>query len=146
MGEVQSFTGIDPVHFAGGFYAKNFSIGQAIGNVENFVATAYLFRHHNNSNIGNFTNSGYLGLEIKSGSNKYYGWAQIDNVNVSTPTFRVVDWAYQDAAGAQINAGEGRPSNAVPEPTSCALALIAMGAGGLAVHRRRRQEQQVSVE
>ena len=137
-----------------GRFALNFINGNTIA-AASWGSNHKLFSYSagNKSTGGNFNNnksSGYLGLKFTTqGGDKYYGWMFIDSVHVgdgnSTPSsFRVVDWAYQDAAGVSINAGEGAPSNAVPEPTSCALALIAMGAGGLAVHRRRRQEQQVS--
>ena len=93
---------------------------------------------------GNFLQGadGYLGFRIPdAGHVANYGWVHLDNFTVApnASSYRVVDWAYQDNGGP-IKAGEG--PTAVPEPTSSALALIAMGAAGLAIYRKRKQDAQ----
>ena len=92
---------------------------------------------------GNFpttSTGGYLGIRfgLNSDANKYYGWMHIAQVDRTVPSFSIDGWAYETTADLAIKAGA---TVTVPEPTSCALALIALGAGGLAVHRRRRQER-----
>ncbi len=93
---------------------------------------------------GNFLQGadGYLGFRIPDANHTAnYGWIHLDNFTVApnASSYRVVDWAYQND-GSAILAGEG--PTAVPEPTSSALALIAMGAAGLAIYRKRKQDTQ----
>ncbi len=93
---------------------------------------------------GNFLQGadGYLGFRIPDANHTAnYGWIHLDNFTVApnASSYRVVDWAYQND-GSAILAGEG--ATAVPEPTSSALALIAMGAAGVAIYRKRKQDAQ----
>ena len=91
-------------------------------------------------------NNNYLGFTIPYAGdplNKVnYGWFKIDSYNAGTHTFRVADWGYEQVPNTPIKAGDTVGAAAVPEPTSSALALIAMGAGGLAVYRKRKQEKE----
>jgi hypothetical protein len=67
----------------------------------------------------------------------HYGWAQVSaNVDADSATFTLIDWAYQDVPNAEIKAGEGA---VVPEPS--ALALLALGAAGVAAVRRFRKQR-----
>jgi hypothetical protein len=85
--------------------------------------------------------TGYIGFRFSAGGGNYnYGWIQI-NPNITT-SYTIKDWAYQDAVDKSINAGQivDDPA-AVPEPST--LALLALGAGGLAIMRRRKKPEQV---
>ena len=95
------------------------------------------------STRGNFLTSagGYLGFVITAGAaSGDTGWIHIDNIAENSSTYNIKDWAYQ-TDGTPILAGDTGPT-AVPEPTSSALALIAMGAAGLAIYRKRKQDAQ----
>jgi len=72
----------------------------------------------------------FIGLQFPSGSNNYNAWVRVD-VNNSGGSFNVVDWAYENVPGVSIVTG------VVPEPVS-SLGLLAAGAAGVAVLRRRR--------
>lgn len=59
----------------------------------------------------------------------HYGWARIE-FGSAIGNRRLVEYAYENVAGASINAG------VVPEPSS--LGLLAMGAAGLMARRRKQ--------
>jgi PEP-CTERM motif len=120
-------------------YATALSAGSAIGSASNFGTGGKLA---SNAGFGPFepqwpTNGddAYLGFYITDGSsNKHYGWAEISAVaGASTDSFTLVGYAYETNPNESINAGS---LSDVPEPSS--LALVALGAAGLAILRRRR--------
>lgn len=82
--------------------------------------------------------TGFLGFKFTSGSNTYYGWAEMvidaSYVGHGGHGFSITR-AYYDDTGAAIKVGD--TVSAVPEPSTCALALLA--AGGIAAYRARRK-------
>lgn len=71
----------------------------------------------------------YLGLSFAANDLLYYGWVRV-SIDNAAGTFIVHDWAYE-TSGAGITAGT------VPAPG--ALALLAVGAGGLRILRGRKR-------
>ena len=123
--------------------AVNFPKKELVGPGGTLGTYGILFRHivydtGKTANAGKFGPSGgYLGIIINPSLGiTYYGWLHIDSVAADFSSYHIADWAYQDD-GTPIAAGY-----TVPEPTSSALALIAMGAAGLAIYRKRKQDAQ----
>ncbi len=77
---------------------------------------------------------GYAGLRIVSGADYNYGWAAL-SYNDATNQLTITGFAFESAVNTPILAGAG----AIPEPADSAL-LLACGAAGLALYRRRRAE------
>ncbi len=127
--------------------AANFQPGSAIGG-NNSGRSGALRRatiYAGNKNIyGDFATgqSGFVGFRFTIGVNGGgAGWLRL-KVEADTQGIpngvQVIDWAYNDAGGG-ITAGQGIGS-AVPEPSSKALALLALGAGGVLAWRKRRSQ------
>ncbi len=81
------------------------------------------------------THEGFVGLEFGILGGDTYGWARI-RVDLAQPdrSLTVLEWAYEDEPGVPITI----PA-AASEPGASGLALLAMGAAGLAEWRRRRE-------
>lgn len=79
----------------------------------------------------------FIGFRFDAGPVRLYGWARINLVNNGggSASLTVAEWAYEDS-GAAVRVGDTGSTPSAPEPHS--LALLAMGAGGLAAWRRRR--------
>lgn len=76
-----------------------------------------------------------------SGSGVHYGWLQYIRGDKVSNSGSIVDFAWNDVAGAPINVGQ---TTAVPEPSS--VTLLAAGMAGLALWRRRRRRRQLCSE
>lgn len=73
-----------------------------------------------------------VGFELGINGQKHFGWVRV-SVNLATAQYTLIDGAYQSAPGVPIEAGA-----VVPEPTS--LGLLAAGAAGVGLYRRRRED------
>ncbi|MBV9656513.1 MAG: PEP-CTERM sorting domain-containing protein [Verrucomicrobia bacterium] len=84
--------------------------------------------------------TGFAGFQLPGSKGGGKGWIRIELLNPDVhgnfTTVEAIDWAYNDAGGG-INAGQGIPP--VPEPSSKALALLALGAGGVLAWRKARR-------
>ncbi|MFN9373861.1 MAG: PEP-CTERM sorting domain-containing protein [Planctomycetaceae bacterium] len=82
--------------------------------------------------------TGYFGFKFTSGANTYYGWGEIELAPALSGTrghgFQFSRLYYENT-GAPIAIGD--TGGAIPEPSTCALALLA--AGGVAAYRARRK-------
>jgi hypothetical protein len=120
---------------------------QAYGNAFNGNVSNQLIDEDYDDNgsfesyTGNFTadnivgNTEYMGVKFHLNDNQFddlhYGWIGLDIQNAADLTGVVTGYAYETDADGPITAGAG-----VPEPS--ALALLAMGAAGLAMRRKQR--------
>lgn len=66
--------------------------------------------------------------DIAGGGDFIYGWARIET---GGGQLTILEYAYEDQADTSIQAG------AVPETSS--LGLLALGAAGISIHRRRKK-------
>lgn len=84
--------------------------------------------------------TGFFGFKFTSGANTHYGWAEISIHGQPMGQGYTITRAYYDnTPGASIIVGD--TGSAVPEPSTCALALLA--AGGVAAYKGRRKQAAV---
>jgi hypothetical protein len=81
----------------------------------------------------------FIGFRFDASGTTLYGWARITLELLSSnpqgqASLTIAEWAYEDSGAAIHLADTG--AQGVDEPAS--LALLALGAGGLAAWRRRR--------
>jgi hypothetical protein len=104
-----------------------------LGNESGFWKHTHTYGTHG-------TAEGFAGIKL---ANDDFGWLRFE---LSTSLFpadhpdltslTLVDWAYQSVPGASIHVGD---PDSIPEPSS--LGLMALGAAGIAMLRRRRSSR-----
>ena len=79
--------------------------------------------------------TGYVGFKFNNGGGEQYGWARIVVGGIDDRPVKLLDYAYGDV-GDRIKVGQ-KPSNDVATDKG-SLGLLAVGAVGLLVWRKRR--------
>jgi len=126
---------------------RNFAQGQAIvapasntyktrgdAVLRSRLSTGYVY--------GNFpaNGAGFVGFSMSGGK---LGWIKLSlttDGNGIPSSVTVLGWAYNDVVGDPINAGQ--TTNAVPEPGTMAMGLLASGAAGLVALRKAKKRAQ----
>jgi hypothetical protein len=154
------FLGDPKLHFVTSLgVAKRYLAGQAIlgiGRVHTNVDllfkttnTRHTSRH--GGNFGTGDSSGFIGFVNQAGD---LGWLDVKVTSDAgfPEELELIRWAYNNVAGAPIEAGalieagasiyagQTTDSLSAPEPGTEALSLLALGAAGILAFRKRRKE------
>ena len=115
-----------------GYYILKLSAGATIDSSLNWDGGPRYFEFYN-TGLWEGGGEGYIGLRIQTGANFNYGWARIDYNDPATQ-MTLKDFAIERTLNTAILAGD-TTSAPVPEPGTALL--LALGAGGMALRRRR---------
>ena len=116
-----------------GFKASNLSPSHFVGPMDTFGHQATIASKFLGFNPGQ---TGYLGLKFEIGSEIHYGWANITVGNIDYPNVTLNSLGYENSADTPAHVEEPSSNPTVPDQGST-LALMAIGAAGLAVMRSR---------
>ena len=113
-----------------GYYILKLSAGATIDSSLPWTAGPTYFEFYD-VGIWQGGGEGYVGLRIQNGANFNYGWALV-NYDDAGNQLTLKSFALERTINTPIVAGD---ATSVPEPSSALL--LALGAGGMALRRRR---------
>jgi hypothetical protein len=123
-----------------GFKASNLSPSHFVGPMDTFGHDATITSKFAGLAPGQ---SGYLGLKFEIGSEIHYGWANITVGSIDYPNVTLNSLGYETEADTPAHVEEPSSNATVPDQGST-LALMAIGAAGLAVTRSRVRPSRVT--
>jgi len=108
----------------------NFSLNASIGSGPTYRSGAESLFKFSPSVSPEFGAGSYMGFKTAQNN---YGWLEV-TWKPSTSRFQILSGAYESTPNVAVLAGAA----AVPEPSTCVMALAGLACGGYSMFRRRR--------